>query len=88
MAWGIENNYQQSKMLLLILAKRDYGVEFKDLVPAAPREQLKIFGGPLTIDEFRLKRQTLPPKKEKSIYSIIEAKKVRRLLAIGQKFSF
>lgn len=65
-AYGIDMNHPRSgemQMFLALMRKQAFG-KYISLISAPKRETLKIFGGTLSIDEFRLYRGKQPPTVE------------------------
>ena len=66
LAWGLDNGHKNIRSLTYLVAKRNYDSD-GDVKSAPSRELLQIFGGPMTIEQFRGASNTEPiPKKRKN----------------------
>jgi len=70
LAWGLNNGHENARPLTYLIARRNYDSD-GDVEAAPSREQLKIFGGSLSIEQFRSasNTETLPKKRKVARYT-------------------
>jgi hypothetical protein len=89
LAWGLQNDHENSRPLTYLLARRNYDCDGQ--VTAAPtRERLKMFGGAMSIEQFRSasNTDTLPKKRKQARYVTVHNSKTKHTVTkVGNQFA-
>ena len=85
LAWGVDNSYKNVRSLVYLVSRRNYDSD-GDVKAAPKRELLQLFGGHLTIEQFRSTTESIPKKRKVAKYRTHNSKPLYKVQKVSSSF--